>query len=142
MNDAQVIVQVMRGVRPPRKTMKSGKDIPEDLWHLVENCWSSQVKLRPSMSELVTSLQALSRPTSVDVIEKGIVAGQATSDALTTDPSGGPDPEVLTLVQNAFQSRLYKGLVLAARGELADHIMCTTQEVWIAFLHASSHNFD
>lgn len=40
-----------------------------------------------------------------------------------------PDPEILSLIENAFKSKLFRDLLLASRGELADKLMCTMQTV-------------
>ncbi|THH17740.1 hypothetical protein EUX98_g9067 [Antrodiella citrinella] len=126
MNDAQVIVQIMRGDKPPRKAMKTGEPIPEEIWHIIEGCWSSQVKSRPSMAELVMSLQLLSKESNETVDEA--TEGQVSRDALPYDPSDTHDSEIVSLIESTFSSKLYKGLVLAARGDLADQIMCTMLE--------------
>lgn len=124
MNDAQVVVQVMRRRHPPHKAMKSGEDIPEEIWHLIGSCWS-EVKLRPSMGEIVASLFALSKPAGTQ--EAGDEIGG--DSVLLARNVTAPDSEVVGLIQSAFESKLYKGVVLSVQGDLADQIMCTMQAV-------------
>ncbi|KAH8080681.1 kinase-like domain-containing protein [Cristinia sonorae] len=120
LNDAQVIVRIMRKERPPRIKMKSGEDIPDDLWHLITNCWSSEVTLRPGMNELVTSLLSLSAQGSKPDAEMVDQSQPTFSETL--------DPAVVSLVQNAYGSTLYQQLILAARGDLSDKLMCSMQD--------------
>lgn len=131
----------MRRERPPRKSMKNNEAIPTEIWRLVESCWSVEVKLRPSMSELVASLVSLGQPVQGKEDEEDVemVGVEEPRSAVSVSLKGRgrdvkvklvePDPEVLSLIENAFKSKLFRDLLLASRGELADKLMCTMQTV-------------
>ncbi|TCD63446.1 hypothetical protein EIP91_005387 [Steccherinum ochraceum] len=138
MNDAQVIVQLMRGERPPRRNMKSGEAIPDDIWRIVENSWSSEVKLRPGMNEIAASLIELSQPPKNDTdAEMADESELMSAVPMSVTMGGAPDPEVVSLIESAASSKLYQSLVLSSRGDLADRIACTMQELLDRYSHES-----
>jgi len=54
-----VIFQVvLRGARPSQPSGNPGRRMPDQLWALVERCWSQQFSDRLSMPEVVESMEA------------------------------------------------------------------------------------
>ena len=54
-NDTTVILQVMKGMRPARPSKRLMSD---ELWGIVEWCWSQQYSDRPSMCVVVEIMTA------------------------------------------------------------------------------------
>lgn len=56
-NYAQVIVPVLKGKRPSRPVAATGGVMTDELWHIVQDCWSKDAAARPSAAELVKRIQ-------------------------------------------------------------------------------------
>ncbi|KAG6854563.1 hypothetical protein C0991_004899 [Blastosporella zonata] len=57
-NDAEVIYQVIQGIRPNRPVIHddTGVELPDDLWHLIDRCWEAQPPNRASISEVAETI--------------------------------------------------------------------------------------
>ncbi|KAG6817812.1 hypothetical protein H0H87_003220 [Tephrocybe sp. NHM501043] len=57
-NDAEVIYQVIQGIRPTRPVIHddTGVQISDDLWDLIERCWEAQPTNRASIAEVVDTI--------------------------------------------------------------------------------------
>ncbi|KAG6910300.1 hypothetical protein DXG01_011697 [Tephrocybe rancida] len=57
-NDAEVIYQVIQGIRPKRPVVHDGTgvQIPDDLWDVIGRCWEHQPPARASIIEVVETI--------------------------------------------------------------------------------------
>lgn len=130
LNEAQVIAQLMRNQRPKRALMKSGRPIPDEIWSLIERCWTSAIGDRPDMKSIVLELtkrhsseateSAEPNPDSVD--DTAVFPNQS-------EGSKGPDLDIINLIYGSCGSLLIKEVVLSVRGSLADRFLCTILKV-------------
>lgn len=124
MNDAQIIAQLMKDLRPARIAMKSGREIPDDVWELIEKCWATDPEARPTMSEVVSYASRLSAP-----VEEPSELGPSQSSSDYTDHFGTHAvDEMRSLIQDACKSKLYREVLLSVRDELADRALCSLLE--------------
>jgi hypothetical protein len=70
ISDPAVVFQVEKGLRPQRPMHP---DLGDELWGLIESCWSREVQKRYTVSEILLRLQSISTRTSptVEVPEAG-----------------------------------------------------------------------
>jgi hypothetical protein len=57
-NDPQVIMAILRGIRPKRPYADKG--MTEELWELVTRCWQANPDSRPEMQEVVETVRIAS----------------------------------------------------------------------------------
>jgi serine/threonine protein kinase len=55
--DLTVFVKVIQGKRPPR-----GPKFRKDLWMMLEQCWESQPRNRPSVGDVLRFLETYTNP--------------------------------------------------------------------------------
>ncbi len=109
--------------------MKSGKPIPDEVWSLIERCWTSVIGDRPDMSAIVSELTSwvqaeqtiVAEPMKLELLpQPTIFAGSVGKDV---------DLDVMNLIYGACSSTLIRDVVLSVRGALADRFLCTIHKV-------------
>ena len=55
-NEAAVITAIMRGDRPPKPEAMENLGLTDQLWELVEQCWSADTSARPDVRTVLSHL--------------------------------------------------------------------------------------
>ncbi|KDQ58880.1 hypothetical protein JAAARDRAFT_175539 [Jaapia argillacea MUCL 33604] len=62
VNEVTVIRKVARGERPDRPSSTdehTGQPMPDELWNLIEKCWSPEPRDRPTMGEVIQEMKII-----------------------------------------------------------------------------------
>jgi len=54
---AEIVMDVVQGVRPTRPENASAIGLSDPLWDFVQRCWDGKMKLRPKVAEVVSQLE-------------------------------------------------------------------------------------
>lgn len=127
------MAQLMRNQRPKRPKMKSGEPIPEEVWSLIERCWTSVIGDRPDMASVVTELTSWSQSEEAIVDEPTQLESVAKPVVFTSLASDDTDLDVINLIHGACSSPLIRDVILSVRGTLADRFLCAIQKVALNF---------
>ena len=53
---AEIVMNVVQGVRPTRPENASAIGLSDPLWSFVQRCWDGEMELRPKVAEVVSQL--------------------------------------------------------------------------------------
>ncbi|THH31371.1 hypothetical protein EUX98_g2806 [Antrodiella citrinella] len=81
--------QVMDKQIPPRPRLPDGGEIADELWSLICNCWSHEPAERPTMTEVVKTLEGLVSGESAAAVH--LVKTEERQEAENHEASGGRD---------------------------------------------------
>jgi len=54
---AEIVVNVVQGVRPIKPENASAIGLSDPLWSFVQRCWDGEMELRPKVAEVVSQLE-------------------------------------------------------------------------------------
>lgn len=66
-NDTGVLMELFRGGRPRRPETAPEQLLPDDLWNLVQACWSEHPSERPAIGIVVGTIRDWSSGSSLDL---------------------------------------------------------------------------
>jgi hypothetical protein len=60
--EVQAALKVVQGLRPPRPSDAINLGLTEPIWSLMQACWTTDAKARPSASSVLKSIDDVARP--------------------------------------------------------------------------------
>jgi hypothetical protein len=104
-NDVAVLLKVVSGQRPPRP---NSEELSDEIWNLMQDCWTSNPPTRPTAAAIVDRLATIVPLTSVELLKAPQTAEHLT---LTLDvEQDSLDPVVIDLQeQPALPARIPLG---------------------------------
>jgi len=61
-----VVLDVMRGIRPPRPSLESCPNLKDELWDVIQSCWAQDPCQRPTMDIVGSWLRLIDRVESAE----------------------------------------------------------------------------
>ncbi|KAJ7572440.1 kinase-like domain-containing protein [Mycena floridula] len=55
-HDVAIFSEVISGKRPPRPTLEEAPSLTDDVWHLIERCWTQEASDRPQAREVINNI--------------------------------------------------------------------------------------